>query len=154
MGKGMKIKINPLICLVCTWCTHSFCLPLNRRLWRPLPEQRHVSSEWERLQAVPLSASVHGQHMWNWQMPLLSWRRVHPQQQLLFCGAVHLSVSTRTEHWHQLWTFNSLFHHAVAVSISCANGRVQPSCYTCDTNEYCANGQCSLNSLTRLPECR
>ncbi|KAK5872291.1 hypothetical protein PBY51_013006 [Eleginops maclovinus] len=36
----------------------------------------------------------------------------------------------------------------------CTNGRVQPSCYTCDTNEYCANGQCSINSITRLPECR
>ncbi|XP_037535815.1 low-density lipoprotein receptor-related protein 1 [Nematolebias whitei] len=36
----------------------------------------------------------------------------------------------------------------------CTNGRVQPSCYTCDTNEYCANGQCSLNPTTRLPECR
>ncbi|GLD64343.1 low-density lipoprotein receptor-related protein 1-like protein [Lates japonicus] len=36
----------------------------------------------------------------------------------------------------------------------CTNGRVQPSCYTCDTNEYCANGQCSINPITRLPECR
>ncbi|AWP02986.1 hypothetical protein SMAX5B_014046 [Scophthalmus maximus] len=36
----------------------------------------------------------------------------------------------------------------------CTNGRVQPSCYTCDTNEYCANGQCSINPVTRLPECR
>uniref|UniRef100_A0A3Q4HZ43 Low density lipoprotein receptor-related protein 1Aa n=1 Tax=Neolamprologus brichardi TaxID=32507 RepID=A0A3Q4HZ43_NEOBR len=33
------------------------------------------------------------------------------------------------------------------------NGRVQPSCYTCDTNEYCANGQCSIDSNTRLPKC-
>uniref|UniRef100_A0A8D0AW64 LDL receptor related protein 1 n=1 Tax=Sander lucioperca TaxID=283035 RepID=A0A8D0AW64_SANLU len=38
-------------------------------------------------------------------------------------------------------------------SCRCTNGRVQPSCYTCDTNEYCANGQCSINSITRLPEC-
>uniref|UniRef100_A0AAV2M5F0 EGF-like domain-containing protein n=1 Tax=Knipowitschia caucasica TaxID=637954 RepID=A0AAV2M5F0_KNICA len=36
----------------------------------------------------------------------------------------------------------------------CSNGRVQPSCYTCDTNEYCANGQCSINPLSHLPECR
>ncbi|KAG7218244.1 hypothetical protein INR49_020504 [Caranx melampygus] len=36
----------------------------------------------------------------------------------------------------------------------CTNGLVQPSCYTCDTNEYCANGQCSINPITRLPECR
>uniref|UniRef100_A0A8C4HHC4 EGF-like domain-containing protein n=1 Tax=Dicentrarchus labrax TaxID=13489 RepID=A0A8C4HHC4_DICLA len=36
----------------------------------------------------------------------------------------------------------------------CTNGRIQPSCYTCDTNEYCANGQCSINPITRLPECR
>nr|XP_061813958.1 low-density lipoprotein receptor-related protein 1-like [Nerophis lumbriciformis] len=36
----------------------------------------------------------------------------------------------------------------------CANGRIQPSCYSCDTNEYCANGQCSINPLTHLPECR
>ncbi|XP_017271351.1 low-density lipoprotein receptor-related protein 1 isoform X3 [Kryptolebias marmoratus] len=36
----------------------------------------------------------------------------------------------------------------------CTNGRIQTSCYTCDTNEYCANGQCSLNPITRLPECR
>uniref|UniRef100_A0A8C4HE85 EGF-like domain-containing protein n=1 Tax=Dicentrarchus labrax TaxID=13489 RepID=A0A8C4HE85_DICLA len=35
----------------------------------------------------------------------------------------------------------------------CTNGRIQPSCYTCDTNEYCANGQCSINPITRLPEC-
>lgn len=40
------------------------------------------------------------------------------------------------------------------VLYSCTNGRVQPSCYTCDTNEYCANGQCSINPITRLPECR
>uniref|UniRef100_A0AAQ4PNY3 EGF-like domain-containing protein n=1 Tax=Gasterosteus aculeatus aculeatus TaxID=481459 RepID=A0AAQ4PNY3_GASAC len=31
---------------------------------------------------------------------------------------------------------------------------VQPSCYTCDTNEYCATGQCSINPVSRLPECR
>ena len=37
---------------------------------------------------------------------------------------------------------------------SCTNGRTQPSCYTCDTNEYCANGQCSINPATHLPECR
>uniref|UniRef100_A0A8C4Z0G3 EGF-like domain-containing protein n=1 Tax=Gadus morhua TaxID=8049 RepID=A0A8C4Z0G3_GADMO len=43
---------------------------------------------------------------------------------------------------------------SVRLSRSCPNGRVQPSCYTCDTNEYCANGQCSLHPLTRLPECR
>ncbi|XP_077948257.1 low-density lipoprotein receptor-related protein 1 isoform X1 [Gasterosteus aculeatus] len=36
----------------------------------------------------------------------------------------------------------------------CSNGRVQPSCYTCDTNEYCATGQCSINPVSRLPECR
>uniref|UniRef100_H3DAP4 LDL receptor related protein 1 n=1 Tax=Tetraodon nigroviridis TaxID=99883 RepID=H3DAP4_TETNG len=36
----------------------------------------------------------------------------------------------------------------------CTNGRVQPSCYTCDTNEYCANGQCSVNPTTRLPQCK
>uniref|UniRef100_A0AAX7UXR8 EGF-like domain-containing protein n=1 Tax=Astatotilapia calliptera TaxID=8154 RepID=A0AAX7UXR8_ASTCA len=35
----------------------------------------------------------------------------------------------------------------------CTDGRVQPSCYTCDTNEYCANGQCSIDSNTRLPKC-
>uniref|UniRef100_A0A669EQI8 LDL receptor related protein 1 n=1 Tax=Oreochromis niloticus TaxID=8128 RepID=A0A669EQI8_ORENI len=29
-------------------------------------------------------------------------------------------------------------------------GRVQPSCYTCDTNEYCANGQCSIDPNTLL----
>uniref|UniRef100_A0A1A8PVW5 Low density lipoprotein receptor-related protein 1 n=4 Tax=Nothobranchius TaxID=28779 RepID=A0A1A8PVW5_9TELE len=36
----------------------------------------------------------------------------------------------------------------------CKNGRIQPSCYTCDTNEYCANGQCSISPITHLPECR
>lgn len=35
----------------------------------------------------------------------------------------------------------------------CTDGRVQPSCYTCDTNEYCANGQCSIDPNTRLPKC-
>uniref|UniRef100_A0A669F5C0 LDL receptor related protein 1 n=1 Tax=Oreochromis niloticus TaxID=8128 RepID=A0A669F5C0_ORENI len=34
----------------------------------------------------------------------------------------------------------------------CTDGRVQPSCYTCDTNEYCANGQCSIDPNTRLPK--
>uniref|UniRef100_A0A6Q2Z0Y6 EGF-like domain-containing protein n=1 Tax=Esox lucius TaxID=8010 RepID=A0A6Q2Z0Y6_ESOLU len=33
----------------------------------------------------------------------------------------------------------------------CTTGRVQASCYTCD--EYCANGQCSFNPRTHLPEC-
>uniref|UniRef100_A0A8C7W7V4 EGF-like domain-containing protein n=1 Tax=Oncorhynchus mykiss TaxID=8022 RepID=A0A8C7W7V4_ONCMY len=37
------------------------------------------------------------------------------------------------------------------VTCICTNGRVQPSCYTCD--EYCANGQCSVNQHTHLPEC-
>uniref|UniRef100_A0A8C8CFS1 EGF-like domain-containing protein n=1 Tax=Oncorhynchus tshawytscha TaxID=74940 RepID=A0A8C8CFS1_ONCTS len=37
------------------------------------------------------------------------------------------------------------------VTCVCTNGRVQPSCYTCD--EYCANGQCSVNQHTHLPEC-
>uniref|UniRef100_A0A674B2L0 LDL receptor related protein 1 n=1 Tax=Salmo trutta TaxID=8032 RepID=A0A674B2L0_SALTR len=37
------------------------------------------------------------------------------------------------------------------VTCVCTNGRVQPSCYTCD--EYCANGQCSVNPHTHLPEC-
>uniref|UniRef100_A0A3Q3XIF9 EGF-like domain-containing protein n=1 Tax=Mola mola TaxID=94237 RepID=A0A3Q3XIF9_MOLML len=36
----------------------------------------------------------------------------------------------------------------------CSNGRIQPSCYTCDANEYCANGQCSINPRSSLPECR
>ncbi|XP_016534121.1 low-density lipoprotein receptor-related protein 1-like isoform X3 [Poecilia formosa] len=36
----------------------------------------------------------------------------------------------------------------------CPNGRNQPSCYTCDPNEYCANGQCSINPISLLPECR
>ncbi|XP_029681819.1 low-density lipoprotein receptor-related protein 1-like isoform X3 [Takifugu rubripes] len=36
----------------------------------------------------------------------------------------------------------------------CTNGGIQPSCYTCDTNEYCANGQCSINPTSRLPECK
>ncbi|XP_029548487.1 low-density lipoprotein receptor-related protein 1 [Salmo trutta] len=38
------------------------------------------------------------------------------------------------------------------VTCICTNGRVQPSCYTCD--EYCANGQCSVNPHTHLPECK
>uniref|UniRef100_A0A674B3R5 LDL receptor related protein 1 n=1 Tax=Salmo trutta TaxID=8032 RepID=A0A674B3R5_SALTR len=38
------------------------------------------------------------------------------------------------------------------VTCVCTNGRVQPSCYTCD--EYCANGQCSVNPHTHLPECK
>ncbi|KAM4582658.1 low-density lipoprotein receptor-related protein 1-like isoform 1-T1 [Fundulus diaphanus] len=36
----------------------------------------------------------------------------------------------------------------------CTDGRNLPTCYTCDTNEYCANGQCSINPVTHLPECR
>ncbi|CAL8335883.1 unnamed protein product [Lota lota] len=40
------------------------------------------------------------------------------------------------------------------VTCICLDGRIQPSCYSCDTNEYCFNGQCSLHPLTRLPECR
>ncbi|XP_078803799.1 low-density lipoprotein receptor-related protein 1 isoform X7 [Oryzias latipes] len=40
------------------------------------------------------------------------------------------------------------------VTCRCKNGRIQPSCYTCDTNGYCANGQCFMNLSTRLPECR
>uniref|UniRef100_A0A3P9L4I1 EGF-like domain-containing protein n=1 Tax=Oryzias latipes TaxID=8090 RepID=A0A3P9L4I1_ORYLA len=38
------------------------------------------------------------------------------------------------------------------VTCRCKNGRIQPSCYTCDTNGYCANGQCFMNLSTRLPE--
>ncbi|XP_042180439.1 low-density lipoprotein receptor-related protein 1-like isoform X1 [Oncorhynchus tshawytscha] len=38
------------------------------------------------------------------------------------------------------------------VTCICTNGRVQLSCYTCD--EYCANGQCSVNPRTHLPECK
>uniref|UniRef100_A0AAY4DFM0 EGF-like domain-containing protein n=1 Tax=Denticeps clupeoides TaxID=299321 RepID=A0AAY4DFM0_9TELE len=38
------------------------------------------------------------------------------------------------------------------VTCSCKNGRIQPSCYSCE--EYCANGQCSFNPRTQLPECR
>lgn len=49
---------------------------------------------------------------------------------------------------------SALFSHVIFFCHSCSNGRVQPSCYTCDTNEYCANGQCSLNPTTNLPECR
>ncbi|KAA0708058.1 Low-density lipoprotein receptor-related protein 1 [Triplophysa tibetana] len=37
------------------------------------------------------------------------------------------------------------------VTCRCSNGRIQPSCYTCE--EYCANGQCSLG-LTNLPQCK
>ncbi|RVE72792.1 hypothetical protein OJAV_G00041090 [Oryzias javanicus] len=40
------------------------------------------------------------------------------------------------------------------VTCRCKNGRIQPSCYTCETNGYCANGQCFMNPITRLPECR
>ncbi|KAM9759324.1 low-density lipoprotein receptor-related protein 1-like isoform 2-T2 [Menidia menidia] len=46
------------------------------------------------------------------------------------------------------------FSSRVQFTCRCTNGRIQPSCYTCDTNEYCANGQCSINPVTRLPECR
>uniref|UniRef100_A0A668U5R0 EGF-like domain-containing protein n=1 Tax=Oreochromis aureus TaxID=47969 RepID=A0A668U5R0_OREAU len=35
---------------------------------------------------------------------------------------------------------------------SVMNFTFQPSCYTCDTNEYCANGQCSIDPNTRLPK--
>ncbi|KAK7915952.1 hypothetical protein WMY93_011713 [Mugilogobius chulae] len=49
---------------------------------------------------------------------------------------------------------NNGFSAIPEFSCICSNGRVQPSCYTCDTNEYCANGQCSINPLTHLPECR
>ncbi|CAL8382563.1 unnamed protein product [Boreogadus saida] len=51
-------------------------------------------------------------------------------------------------------TPTNTLHPTGEVTCLCPNGRVQPSCYTCDTNEYCANGQCSLHPLTRLPECR
>uniref|UniRef100_A0A8C9VTS3 LDL receptor related protein 1 n=1 Tax=Scleropages formosus TaxID=113540 RepID=A0A8C9VTS3_SCLFO len=37
------------------------------------------------------------------------------------------------------------------VTCRCPNGKIQPSCYTCDG--YCANGQCSINPQTQLPEC-
>ncbi|XP_066526626.1 low-density lipoprotein receptor-related protein 1-like isoform X2 [Hoplias malabaricus] len=37
------------------------------------------------------------------------------------------------------------------VTCRCSNGRIQPSCYTCDG--YCANGQCSLSSAN-LPQCK
>ncbi|KPP78525.1 low-density lipoprotein receptor-related protein 1-like [Scleropages formosus] len=38
------------------------------------------------------------------------------------------------------------------VTCRCPNGKIQPSCYTCDG--YCANGQCSINPQTQLPECQ
>ncbi|KAI1891106.1 hypothetical protein AGOR_G00160530 [Albula goreensis] len=38
------------------------------------------------------------------------------------------------------------------VTCRCTDGRVQPSCYTC--KEYCANGQCSINPRSQLPECQ
>ncbi|XP_045081182.1 low-density lipoprotein receptor-related protein 1-like [Coregonus clupeaformis] len=46
----------------------------------------------------------------------------------------------------------SSFQPTGEVTCICTNSRVQPSCYTCD--EYCANGQCSVNPRTHLPECK
>uniref|UniRef100_A0A673BUV4 Low density lipoprotein receptor-related protein 1Ab n=1 Tax=Sphaeramia orbicularis TaxID=375764 RepID=A0A673BUV4_9TELE len=37
------------------------------------------------------------------------------------------------------------------VSCSCPNGQIQPSCYSC--LDYCANGQCSVDARTLLPQC-
>uniref|UniRef100_A0A673BX90 Low density lipoprotein receptor-related protein 1Aa n=1 Tax=Sphaeramia orbicularis TaxID=375764 RepID=A0A673BX90_9TELE len=48
---------------------------------------------------------------------------------------------------------NNSFRSTGDFTCICTNGRVQPSCYTCDTNEYCANGQCSINPHTQLPVC-
>uniref|UniRef100_A0A673BTW4 Low density lipoprotein receptor-related protein 1Aa n=1 Tax=Sphaeramia orbicularis TaxID=375764 RepID=A0A673BTW4_9TELE len=49
---------------------------------------------------------------------------------------------------------NNSFRSTGDFTCICTNGRVQPSCYTCDTNEYCANGQCSINPHTQLPVCK
>ncbi|XP_023125210.2 low-density lipoprotein receptor-related protein 1 isoform X1 [Amphiprion ocellaris] len=38
------------------------------------------------------------------------------------------------------------------VSCSCPNGQTQPSCYTCF--DYCANGQCSVDPRSLLPQCK
>lgn len=95
--------------------------------------------------------------MWDWQVSLLSGWRVRPQQYFDIGGELHLSVRALiiclrlTEKKHKCV---KLSHFAQFLSFhSCTDGRVQPSCYTCDTNEYCANGQCSIDSNTRLPKC-
>lgn len=156
----------------CVWLTiripqcHTYifmCVCANRKLWGPLSEQRYMSTEWKWLPTMPLSAPVHWQNMWNRQVSLLSWRRVYPQRQFFSYRELHLPVNREYIYLYGhkqylitcqavspvllLLTTCTLFHR-------CTNGRIQPSCYTCDTNEYCANGQCSINPITRLPECR
>ncbi|KAJ8403984.1 hypothetical protein AAFF_G00343340 [Aldrovandia affinis] len=44
------------------------------------------------------------------------------------------------------------YHPNGEVTCRCTDGRIQPSCYTC--KEYCANGQCSINPRSQLPECQ
>lgn len=56
---------------------------------------------------------------------------------------------------HSLRCFLRKFFIAICVCVfvcSCPNGHVQPSCYTC--LDYCANGQCSVDSRTLLPRCK
>lgn len=53
----------------------------------------------------------------------------------LFCGTGECLTSTNGE-----------------VSCLCPNGRTQPSCYSC--LDYCANGQCSVDTRTLLPQCK
>lgn len=133
------------------------CARVCRNLRSPLSERRNVSGERKRHQTVPLPAPVHWWHMWDWQVSLLSGWRVRPQQYFDIGGELHLSVRALiiclrlTEKKHKCV---KLSHFAQFLSFhSCTDGRVQPSCYTCDTNEYCANGQCSIDSNTRLPKC-
>ncbi|XP_035377067.1 low-density lipoprotein receptor-related protein 1 isoform X2 [Electrophorus electricus] len=42
--------------------------------------------------------------------------------------------------------------HSDSVLCSCANDRIQPSCFTC--NDFCINGQCSVDPRTMLPQCK
>lgn len=134
------------------------CVCVNRELRGPLPQPGHLPPGRERLQAVPLHAAVHRQQVWGGQVPLLPRRRVFTPPRLLLRRGLHMPVGASSS-WPSLQSLHSPPRSSVCPflllsSSSCSDGSVQPSCYTCDTNEYCANGQCSINPTTRLPECR
>ncbi|XP_028824867.1 low-density lipoprotein receptor-related protein 1-like isoform X2 [Denticeps clupeoides] len=68
------------------------------------------------------------------------------------CPPRYLGAQCEVEHCTFCGSGDCLTSPSGEFSCRCPNGQIQPSCYTCD--DFCFNGQCTVDTRTLLPQCR